>query len=118
MAQIPRAGNGYTPLLFKVQDLRKLVNQITDMIARTLLAELAKMRQILANLRRAYAQTAPEITRRSRQFAITHGHAIQLTQIDWQPAYDNFWDLSGHVIKFLSATFHNSNIVKLLRQTS
>ena len=55
-AQIARANNGNHPLLIDLQDILQLVDKEIDLIARALLAEAAKVGEILANLRRTDVQ--------------------------------------------------------------
>ena len=94
-AQIARADQRDLPVALDFQHLPQLIFQEGDLVARSLLAEAAEMRQVFADLRRTDAQPLAEFVRR-RDFLPFLGQPFKRAEINRQTADHNIWDSRRH----------------------
>jgi hypothetical protein len=67
LAQLARANQCHCPRSIETEDLVDLLEQSLDVVADALLAELAEVRQVLANLGGCHIDAITEFLRRNRQ---------------------------------------------------
>ncbi len=86
----------------QVQDFGQPLDEVADVVARSLLAKFAEVGEVFANLGRTDAQALSQLVGRGRQLARLGLHAAEFAQINGQAADDDFRDIVVHSLDSLN----------------